>query len=135
MTTIDWSRSQNMGSTDVAVESAVGVLLYQMGVAAIALLALLIAVVVILWRNYLRTRDRTPAALALGLLTITVNGIFQEEALFSPLALGLMLALCGTALGRDYRRVYQDPRLILSRQDKAAISGPNSLGTSAQQHG
>jgi O-antigen ligase len=106
-----------------------------MGVAAIALLALLIAVVVILWRNYLRTRDRTPAALALGLLTITVNGIFQEEALFSPLALGLMLALCGTALGRDYRRVYQDPRLILSRQDKAAISGPNSLGTSAQQHG
>jgi hypothetical protein len=135
MTTIDWSRSQNMGSTDVAVESAVGVLLYQMGMLAVALLALLITVVVILWRNYLRTRDRTPAALALGLLTITVNGIFQEEALFSPLALGLLLALCGTALGRGYRRVYQDPRLMLSRQDKAAISAPNSPGTSAPQHG
>lgn len=135
MTTIDWSRSQNLGSTDVAVESAVGVLLYQMGVVAIALLALLIAVVAILWRNYLRTRDRTPAALALGLLTITVNGIFQEEALFSPLALGLMLALCGMALGRGCRRVYQDRSLRLSGPAKAAISGPYSARASAQQHG
>jgi hypothetical protein len=138
MTTIDWSRSQNVGSTDVAVESAVGVLLYQIGVFGIALLAMLIAVAVKLWRIHLRTGNRTPAALALGLLTVLANGIFQEEALFSPLALGFMLSLCGLALGRGYRgaTIYHDPSLALSRRAKAAISEPHSPGaSSAQQHG
>jgi hypothetical protein len=103
MTVIDWNRSQSIGSTDVAVESAVGVLLFQMGVFGIALLAILGSIAVSLWKLYSRTRDQILAVAALGLLTIIVNGIFQEEALFSPVALGLMLAFSGALLGRCYR--------------------------------
>jgi len=32
-----------------------------------------------------------------------VNGIFQEEALFAPLALGLMCAFTGVVLGAAFR--------------------------------
>jgi hypothetical protein len=103
MTVIDWNRSQNIGSTDVAVESAVGVLLFQMGVFGIALIAIVGSIAVSLWKLYSRTRDQILAVSALGLLTIIVNGIFQEEALFSPVALGLMLAFSGALLGRFYR--------------------------------
>ena len=35
---------------------------------------------------------------------ITVNGIFQEEAMFAPLALGFMLALRRPDAGRDAAR-------------------------------
>lgn len=100
---IDWSRSQWLGHTDVAVESAIGVLLYQMGVAAILIVALLGWVAARLWNLYKRTGERLYAAGALGILVITVNGIFQEEALFAPLALGIMAALAGLLLGRAYR--------------------------------
>jgi hypothetical protein len=103
MTAIDWNRSQKVGSTDVAVESAVGVLLYQMGMFGLVLFGVIGWIAARLWRRYLETRERLFAAAALGLLAITVNGIFQEEALFSPLALGLLLALCGLLLGRAYR--------------------------------
>ena len=41
----------------------------------------------------------------LGLVTIAVNGIFQEEALFAPLAFGMLAALAGLLLGRAYRTV------------------------------
>jgi hypothetical protein len=104
MTVIDWSRSQHLGSTDVAVESAIGVLLFQMGIFGVVLVAVLGWIAVKLWQLYGATRDLAFAVAALGLLTIAVNGIFQEEALFSPLALGLLLAFCGLLLGRAYRR-------------------------------
>jgi hypothetical protein len=103
MAAIDWNRSQHLGSTDVAVESAVGVLLYQMGVFGAVLLAVLAWIAVRLWKQYLDRREPVFAIAALGLLTIIVNGIFQEEAMFSPLALGLILAICGLLLGRAYR--------------------------------
>jgi hypothetical protein len=100
---IDWSRSQWIGHTDVAVESAIGVLLYQMGVAAILIVAVLAWIAAKLWRLYKSTGDRFYAAGALAILTITVNGIFQEEALFAPLALGVTSALAGLLLGSAYR--------------------------------
>jgi hypothetical protein len=103
MTVIDWGRSQTLGSTDIAVESAIGVLLYQMGVFGVGFLGVLGWIAVKLWGLYMGKGERVLAVAALGLLTITVNGIFQEEALFSPLALGLLLALCGLLLGRAYR--------------------------------
>jgi hypothetical protein len=109
-TMIDWSRSQHLHSTDVAVESAVGVLLFQMGVFGVALVATLGWIAAKLWRLYGRTRELALAAAALGLLTIIANSIFQEEALFSPLALGLQLGFCGLLLGRAYRRSAADAR-------------------------
>ena len=101
--TVDWSRSQHLGQIDPVMESAVGVLFYQMGVFALVPLAVLVWLALKLWGLHMRSRDRLFAAGAFSLLTITVNGIFQEEALFSPLAVGVVLALAGLLLGRAYR--------------------------------
>jgi hypothetical protein len=100
---LDWSRSQHIGHTDIAVESAVGVLLYQMGVAGLFVLTALGWIVLALWRQFRLTHQTAYAAAALGIGAITVNGIFQEEALFAPLALGMMCALAGLMLGSAYR--------------------------------
>jgi hypothetical protein len=100
---LDWSRSQMLGHTDPAVESAIGVLLYQMGVFGAAVLAIMGWIVVKLWRLYLRTGNRACAAVAFSILVVGVNGIFQEEALFAPLAMGLVLAMAGLLLGRGHR--------------------------------
>jgi len=102
-TQIDWERSQRLGETDIGVESAVGVLLYQMGVAGIVILVAVLWIGWRVWCLYARSDDRLTGIVALGLFTIVVNGIFQEEALFAPLALGTMMGLAGLLLGRDYR--------------------------------
>jgi hypothetical protein len=113
---IDWSRSQGLGHTDVAVESAIGVLLYQMGVAAILIVGAMVWTAARLWHVYKRTGDRVYAAAALGILVITVNGIFQEEALFAPLALGIMGALAGLLLGSAYRILPADAAGVKARR-------------------
>jgi hypothetical protein len=102
-TRLDWSRSQSLGHTDVAVESAVGVLLYQMGVFGAVVLAVFAWIAVRLWRLYLVTGNRACAAVAFSVLVVVINGIFQEEALFAPLAMGLVLAMAGLLLGRGCR--------------------------------
>jgi hypothetical protein len=58
-----------------------------------------------LWKLYAASGDRLFAFSALGVLTIVTNGIFQEEALFAPLAFGMLAALAGLLLGRAYRTV------------------------------
>src|SRR5713226_6756738 len=55
------------------------------------------------WRLYMDRNDRLTGIAALGVLTVLVNGIFQEEALFSPLALGVMMGILGLVLGRALR--------------------------------
>ena len=58
VSSFDWSRSQQLGHTDVALESAVGVLLYQMGIAGFVVLGVLFWIVLMLWRQYRLTADR-----------------------------------------------------------------------------
>jgi hypothetical protein len=109
MSTIDWSKSQHLGHTDVAVESSVGVLLYQMGIFAVAMFVALVSIAVRLWRTYLQCGERLYAAAAFAVLTVVANGVFQEEAMFAPLAHGIVLAFAGLLLGRAYRNVvYHD---------------------------
>jgi hypothetical protein len=103
MALLDWRRSQHLGYTDVAVESAIGVLLFQMGVAGFVLLGCIASLAWRAWKLYVNGNDRLTGIAALGLMTVLVNGIFQEEALFSPLALGVMMALVGLVLGRSFR--------------------------------
>jgi len=100
---INWNQYQHLGEADIALESAVGVLLYQMGIFGIFLLCVLGWLALRLWALHVRSNDRLLAVGALALLTIIVNGIFQEEALFAPLALGLICALAGLLFGRAYR--------------------------------
>jgi hypothetical protein len=83
----------------------VGVLLYQVGIFGILILVVLGWIATRLWKLYRQTGDRLYAVAALGLATIAVNGIFQEEALFAPLAFGMLAALAGLLLGRAYRTI------------------------------
>lgn len=97
---VDWAQAQQTGKTDAAVESAIAVLLYQMGVAAIPYIAFLFFVSWRAWTEFRRTGRPLLSAAAFGVLALTVNGIFQEEAMFAPLALALMTLLAGLELGR-----------------------------------
>ena len=103
MSTIDWSRSQHLGHTDIAVESAVGVLLYQMGICGAVILGVFCWLAVKLWKWHLRAGGRLYAVASFALLAILANGVFQEEALFAPLALGIVMGLAGLLLGRACR--------------------------------
>jgi hypothetical protein len=100
---IDWSKSQALGQTSIAVESSVGVLLYQVGIFGIFILAVIGWIAARLWKLFRRHGDPLYAVFALGLITIAVNGIFQEEALFAPLAFGMLAAIAGLLLGRAQR--------------------------------
>lgn len=100
---IDWPAAQAAGRTPFAVESAVGVLLSQIGIFAIAVIG---AYVWIAWRVLAiahTTGNNLQAAAAFALLTIVVTGLFQEEAYFAPLALAVFMALAGMIVGAALR--------------------------------
>jgi hypothetical protein len=96
---IDWGKYQRAGATDIAVESAIGVLFYQMGLAAIGVLTIYGFLSRVAWRLFQTFRAPALALAASSIIIILVNGLFQEEALFAPLALGLVLALAGLSFG------------------------------------
>jgi len=97
--TIDWSKFQNAGAADIAVESAVGVMFYQLGVAAFVVVAVYLWLIRQTWRLFTLTRAPSLAFSVAAISTTLVNGFFQEEAWFSPLSLGLALGLTGLSLG------------------------------------
>jgi len=102
-TSIDWGAAQAAGYTPFAVESAVGVLLSQTGVFALAIIA---AYVWIAWRVLLvarQTGNDLHAAASFALFTMVVTGLFQEEAYFAPLALAMFMGLAGMILGASAR--------------------------------
>jgi hypothetical protein len=100
---IDWSAAQQAGTMDGAVESAVGVLLYQMGIGALAPLGFYLAMGLKAWRLYASSGLLTQGLTGFGIMVVLVNGIFQEEALFAPPALGLLLTLAGLVIGNQIR--------------------------------
>lgn len=99
----EWSKAQEAGTFEGAVESAIGVLLYQMGAAGLLVVAYYLDVAREAWRRFARSGLLHQGLAAFGTLVVVVNGLFQEEALFSPLALGLMLAFAGLVLGSAER--------------------------------
>jgi hypothetical protein len=100
---IDWSAAQQAGAVDGAVESAVGVLLYQMGIAALIPLGFYLAMALKAWRLYAYSGLLTQGLASFGVMIVLVNGIFQEEALFAPPALGLLMCLTGLVIGNALR--------------------------------
>lgn len=100
---IDWSAAQAAGTIDGAVESAVGVLIYQMGIAALVPLGFYFAVALKAWRLYASSGLLTQGLAGFGVMVVLLNGLFQEEALFAPPALGLMLSLTGLVIGSQIR--------------------------------
>ena len=55
-------------------------------VAALVPLAFYAAIALLIWQRYRRSRLLTQGLAAFGILITLINGIFQEEALFAPLA-------------------------------------------------
>jgi hypothetical protein len=100
---IDWSAAQQAGAVDGAAESAVGVLLYQMGLAALVPLCFYFMIGMKAWRLYAVSGILTQGLVAFGIFVVLVNGLFQEEALFAPPALGLLTCLAGLVIGNTIR--------------------------------
>jgi hypothetical protein len=111
---LDWSKFQHAGAADTALESAIGVMLYQMGFAAVPVLLVYMWVARVAWRLHQSLRAPSLAMATSAILVVLVNGIFQEEALFAPLGLGLIMIFTGLALGAS-DRVYT-AQLALSPQ-------------------
>lgn len=99
-TTSQWDLNQLYGS-DVALESAIGVLLYQMGVGGVAV-GYIIWIAFASGARYITQRSNV---LPLAVVVVTVNGLFQEEA-FSPYAMGL-LTMFAAVLSSDASYRYQ----------------------------
>jgi hypothetical protein len=112
---IDWSAAQQAGSVDGAVESAVGVLLYQMGIAALLPLGFYFMIAMRAWRLYAVSGLLTQGFAAFGIFVVLVNGFFQEEALFGPPALGLLACLAGLVIGNAVRSERTAAAVVTSR--------------------
>jgi hypothetical protein len=99
---INWEQSQAAGAADTPMESAIGVMIYQMGIGSLAYLGFLFAVARTSWRTFRATGDSSQLFLYVATVAISGNAVLQEEAYFSPLALGLCLLLGGVSLGSHW---------------------------------
>jgi hypothetical protein len=100
---LNWQNAQAQGAASVPVESAVGVMLYQMGIGSLVFFGFLAALAVALRRQLIRTHDPDFLFGFVGIVTISANAVLQEEAFYSPLALAFCLLLAGTSLGTRWR--------------------------------
>ena len=101
---VNWEHAQRVGATSVPMESAVGVMLYQMGIGSLAFFGFLAALAVSAYRLLVRTGDLDFLFSLVAVVAISANAVLQEEAFYSPLALGLCMLLIGTAFGNHFRR-------------------------------
>jgi len=103
-TTVDvnWELAQAHGAAAQPMESAIGVMLYQMGIGSLLFLAFLLAIARAAWRAYRRSGDFAVLFLVVAVVAITANAVLQEEAFFSPLALGFALLLGGARLAAHW---------------------------------
>lgn len=94
-----WDDFQNAGAASFGLESAVGVLLYQMGIGTVAILLYYLRF--LSWSIEVTEKDRDLRKyriLALMFFVALLNGIFQEEA-YNPFALGLLAFIISSILG------------------------------------
>ncbi|MFS8046088.1 hypothetical protein [Rhizobium sp. BR 314] len=100
---LDWDRAQGEGVASIPVESAIGVMLYQMGIGSIVFFGFLVALAMSARRQLIATGDPDFLFAFVAIVTITSNAVLQEEAFFSPLALGFCLLLVGVSFGTRWR--------------------------------
>jgi hypothetical protein len=96
---INWELAQAEGAAGIPMESAVGVMLYQMGIGSVVFFGFLIALMRTAWRTFAQGAGFPSLFLFVSVLIVSANAVLQEEAFFSPLALGLCLLLGGVTLG------------------------------------
>jgi hypothetical protein len=100
---LDWDRAQGEGAAAVPVESAVGVMLYQMGIGSAVFFGFLAALAMTAGRRLMETGNPDFLFAFVAIVTISANAVLQEEAFFSPLALGFCLLLVGVSIGTQIR--------------------------------
>lgn len=140
---LDWGLAQSTGATSIPVESAIGVMLYQMGVCAFVFFAFVVMLAKRNFAIYLKTKDNRFLFGFVTLIVLTANAVLQEEAFYAPLALGLVLTLVGTAMGTYYRETEPDtdvttpPNPLTKAQKSDKIPGhplPMSRAQRALRH-
>ncbi|MGX5847427.1 hypothetical protein ACWGTO_10175 [Mesorhizobium sp. PL10] len=102
---LSWSTAQAEGAASVPVESAVGVMLYQMGIGSLVFFGFLAALAMAARRQLIETGDPDFLFGFVGIVTISANAVLQEEAFYSPLALAFCLLLVGVSLGTRWREL------------------------------
>ncbi len=113
---LSWSRAQQQGIADIPVESALGVMLYQMGIAAPLYFAMLFGIARACYNVFANTRAPQFLFGIAAIVTISANSVLQEEAVYSPLALGLTLLLAGVNLGQYWRHQHLQSQLNIKGQ-------------------
>lgn len=116
---LDWDRAQGEGAAAVPVESAVGVMLYQMGIGSFVFFGFLAALAGAAGRRLVETGRPDFLFAFVTVVTISANAVLQEEAFFSPLALGFCLLLTGVSFG------------TLVRENSASLAPAPPAGGSA----
>jgi hypothetical protein len=99
----DWTGTGGMQSAgaDFGLESAVGVLIYQMGIGSLAIFAVFFRLLKA--APFLKRKPQGRDVWFLALLTVVVNGVFQEEA-YAPTAAGLVAMLCAVTVMNERRQ-------------------------------
>lgn len=113
---------------DFAVESAVGVLFYQVGFMSILYLMVFLTM---FWKGPMGERRGNrivPARqdiMFFSTVMIAVNGVFQEEA-YSPYAAGMVLLMCACVIGNGLRQrvLYSPSRNLVTPVSTEPISRP-----------
>lgn len=100
---LDWNRAQGEGISAVPVESAVGVMLYQMGIGSLLFFVFLATIARSAGRLLMETRRPDFLFIFVAVTTISANAVLQEEAFFSPLALGFCMLMAGVSFGAQAR--------------------------------
>jgi hypothetical protein len=121
---VNWEHAQATGQTSVPVESAVGVMLYQMGVGSFAFFGFLAALVLRARRLILATGRSDFWFAYIAITTVFANAVLQEEAFYSPLSLGFCLLLTGIALGTFLRETSSRPRGLTGTDDHTMAMSP-----------
>jgi hypothetical protein len=115
------------GGVDFAVESAVGVLLYQMGIGAFAIFAaFLVLVKNAPFIKSLRAKPSRSDLWFIAVAVVMVNGVYQEEA-YAPTAAALIMLVCAVLVINGQRRgIVLTPRAnrVMREQRRAYVSAP-----------
>jgi hypothetical protein len=99
----NWTGAGGMQSAgaDFGLESAVGVLIYQMGIGSLAVFAVFGCL--LKGAPLLQRKRQARDIWFLALVTVVVNGVFQEEA-YAPTAAGLIAMMCAVVLMNERRQ-------------------------------
>jgi hypothetical protein len=105
---------------DFALESAVGVLFYQMGVASFVIFAtfLVLLAKAPLGQSSRFVLPQRSDLMFFALGAIAINGVFQEEA-YAPYAAGMLMLFCGVLIGNGRRYSMSESSIVRNSRSMA----------------